>query len=306
VLRTDTHAALREAAGVLETRRSVVRGGLRRFLDDDPELQQGLERLADATGDRSIGAQLGWLTPIGSFGILDYIGSSAPTMDVSKRAVCRYLDAVATGIRYEYRDRWMRPYGDGDLARDFLTALIVPRGRAALGEDPFARVCLSTAALPDWLAGELGDLPVEVGRQGVELKLETLHRPLRSQDARLHAALRASAAQLGFGQVEPTLRERIDAVLLAAAPVGRPSVDDLALLMHMSPRTLRRRLSAEGTTTRQVVDDVLRRRAVGLLSTGRSAKEVAAVLGFADTSSFSRAFVRWTGRRPSELAAQAV
>ena len=301
MLRPDSRRALSEAINALAAYRDDDPHALHALLEDNPDLQTGLTRIVAHTGDASVGAQLGWLAPNGSFGIIDYIGASAPTMHTSKLAVCRYIDAVSPAVRYTYRNRWMRPVDDGDYALDFQAALLVPRGRSALTQDPFEQLRLAHADIPPWLVEALDGLPLTTGAPGVQLRRDTLHLPLLSADPRLHQTLCSSAEQLGFGRIEPTVRERLDALLLAQPPLGRPNLDDLSVLMSMSTRTLRRRLASEGTTTQQVIDDALQQRAEHLLQQGRSAKEVAHTLGFADTSSFSRAFMRWTGKRPSHV-----
>ena len=71
--------------------------------------------------------------------------------------------------------------------------------------------------------------------------------------------------------------------------------------MHVSVRTLQRRLVEAGTTFREVSDLVRDQLAEEYLSDPRvSIPEVAFLLGFSDQSSFNRAFRRWTGQSPGE------
>ncbi|MEM6929352.1 MAG: helix-turn-helix transcriptional regulator [Myxococcota bacterium] len=300
MLRTDTAHAVELAVGELEVRRGEPPGRLRALLAGTTSFDDVLERIADVLGDPTSGAQLGWLVPIGAFGIIDYIGATAADPLTSHLAVCRYLDTVASpDMRYVYAHRWVCAQADGALHRDFLAALLVPRGRDALGREPFCTLRLSAIGVPGWMREELDTISVIEGEAGVELRCDTLHCPLASADPRLHDILCAAAQSLGYGRIEPTLVERIEAVLNARLPFGRPNVDDLAVLVRMSPRTLRRRLEQEGTTPQQVIDRILSRRAQAMLQGGAAVKQVAHDLGFSDTSAFSRAFTRWTGHRPS-------
>ena len=67
----------------------------------------------------------------------------------------------------------------------------------------------------------------------------------------------------------------------------------------MSLRNLQRRLHEERTTYREALNDTRQQMACAYLEEGRtSVTEIAFLLGFADTSSFSRAFTRWTGQSP--------
>ncbi|WP_417546292.1 helix-turn-helix transcriptional regulator [Marinobacter sp.] len=74
----------------------------------------------------------------------------------------------------------------------------------------------------------------------------------------------------------------------------------IARHFHMSERTLKRHLQAEGVSFRQLLEDVRKSRAESLLKEGgMSISETASSLGFSDASTFSQAFKRWTGKAPS-------
>jgi AraC-like DNA-binding protein len=75
-----------------------------------------------------------------------------------------------------------------------------------------------------------------------------------------------------------------------------PSLAEAASRLAVSERTLHRRLAEEGTTLTAVVDDARYRKARRLLAQRRMTIDaVAFAVGFADPSSFSRAFKRWSG-----------
>jgi AraC-like DNA-binding protein len=94
---------------------------------------------------------------------------------------------------------------------------------------------------------------------------------------------------------------RTRAALLDALP-ARASAQTAAAALHLSPRTLRRRLAEEGTSFQQVADTLLQELAVDLLRQDLSVTEVAARLGYAEIASFTRAFRRWTGLSPRAWA----
>lgn len=78
------------------------------------------------------------------------------------------------------------------------------------------------------------------------------------------------------------------------------SIESVAELLHMSDRTLKRQLAAEGTSFSTLVDEVRYRHATSLLSrTDYSLEQIADELGYSDVANFSRAFKRWSGRSPS-------
>ncbi|MEX5442493.1 helix-turn-helix domain-containing protein [Acinetobacter schindleri] len=78
------------------------------------------------------------------------------------------------------------------------------------------------------------------------------------------------------------------------------SIEAVADRLHMSDRTLKRQLAAEGTSFSTLVDEVRYRHATSLLSrTDFTLEQIADELGYSDVANFSRAFKRWSGRSPS-------
>lgn len=93
--------------------------------------------------------------------------------------------------------------------------------------------------------------------------------------------------------------------LLRAALPQTPGLDDIADQLHLSPRTLHRRLEEEGSSFRGIKDALRRDLALARLSKTRdSVAQLAADLGYADTSAFYRAFVEWTGMAPAHYRRQ--
>jgi len=73
--------------------------------------------------------------------------------------------------------------------------------------------------------------------------------------------------------------------------------------LHISVRTLRRRLAEDGTSYRELRDEVREALAEELLATGAlSVSDVAIRLGYAEATSFIAAFRRWKGMTPAAYA----
>ncbi len=84
---------------------------------------------------------------------------------------------------------------------------------------------------------------------------------------------------------------------------GEPSAAATAKSLGLSQRSLQRKLADEGTTYKDLLNDTRKDLACAYLREGRtSITELAFLLGFTDTSSFARAFKRWTGTSPSDYA----
>ena len=85
------------------------------------------------------------------------------------------------------------------------------------------------------------------------------------------------------------------------SPAAWPDFETLAHQLNASPATLRRRLDDEGESYRAIMDELRRDLAIALLSdTPLSMSDIAAELGFSESSAFHRAFKKWTGTRPGE------
>jgi len=90
--------------------------------------------------------------------------------------------------------------------------------------------------------------------------------------------------------------------LLVRTGRGFPSAAAAARQLGMSERTLYRRLSQQQLSFGAVLDQVREQRARYILENSRlSIERVAEMLDFAETSSFSRAFKRWTGLSPLQF-----
>lgn len=86
---------------------------------------------------------------------------------------------------------------------------------------------------------------------------------------------------------------------------GYPTLATAARLLRTTPRTLHRRLVAEGTAYRAIVDDLRYRAAREHLDGGRiSVEAIAYLLGYANPANFRRAFKRWSGLSPSAYRAR--
>ncbi|RBO96484.1 AraC family transcriptional regulator [Nocardia puris] len=85
-----------------------------------------------------------------------------------------------------------------------------------------------------------------------------------------------------------------------------PDLTEVAAALYMSPRTLSRKLSMEGTTFRVLVDEVRQALSEQLLGhTRMTTEQVASRLGYAESASFIRAFRRWNGCPPRDFRSRA-
>jgi AraC-like DNA-binding protein len=132
------------------------------------------------------------------------------------------------------------------------------------------------------------------------MSAEALDYPLVSADP---MALRLAADQCarellsftGGGRLVKTVRS-----LLWKTEGGLRSPAEVSSAVHMSPRTLRRKLESQGQSLSALYDGERRDRALSLLALpDLSLVQIAERLGYRNVQSFERAFRRWTGTTPA-------
>ena len=113
--------------------------------------------------------------------------------------------------------------------------------------------------------------------------------------------MEAELGQLGQSLASTKVRTEIARLL----HLGEPRREDVAARLHLTDRTLQRRLQAESVSYQQLLDDTRRELACQYLSDERrSLAEIADLLGFADQSNLFRACKRWFGMPPGQYRAQ--
>lgn len=112
-------------------------------------------------------------------------------------------------------------------------------------------------------------------------------------------------AQLNTLLVQPVGRHDLVESLTNRMRFGiesKPNQRDLAQMVNVSDRTLRRRLVQQDTTYRQLRDSTRCERARDLLANSdMTVAQVAELVGYSDARAFRRAFKRWTGALPAEF-----
>ncbi len=94
---------------------------------------------------------------------------------------------------------------------------------------------------------------------------------------------------------------RVQAVLMDQLPNGNISDDSVAAELHMSVRTMHRKLAEVNNNFRMLLVEMRRELAEQyILDNSLTLTEISLLLGFSEPSSFSRAFKSWTGTAPSE------
>lgn len=295
---------------------------------EDPDARIPLERVAalwrrayELSGDPNLALHAIEVLPFGAYRVVDLLSASAPTIGASITKVSDYFplinDVVRLPIAIGERHVTMavtapthppaitRPYAEYTMAAVFL------RTREAMHQRyPLVRVEFFHPRPPDIREHErIFECPVVFDADACRLVIDVdvWNTPRAGADPLLFSVLDAHARML-LDQRPPAsltvtrLHEAIDAELHG----GCPDLESIARRMAMGPRTLQRRLRDEGVVFNDELDARRFRAAKAYLSQGDIAgAEVSYLLGFAEPSSFNRAFRRWSGQTPTEYRRRA-
>jgi AraC-like DNA-binding protein len=131
-----------------------------------------------------------------------------------------------------------------------------------------------------------------------ELMLETI--PLANLAAYKEAEILCAKELKNLNQ-ESAYKSKVKQKILANSE-NFPSQVIMASWFNMTSRTLHRRLVSEGTSYREILEDVKQTLAISYLTnTEMTIKEISYFLGYEDDRNFSRAFRRWQEMSPSQF-----
>lgn len=266
------------------------------------------------TREPALGLLLGDRLHAGSHGIVGFAVSSAGTPRQAMELLARFvrlrlplLSVSQQSVDGEVEVQFHEALPLGPMRGPVLEATLLTITRVldslSLGSCPIIRVAFPFPA-PDHapLTRTMFGCEVTFDAPVAAMRLPEQHLdlPLRRADP---AAFREAAAicqreldRIGIGE---RLADRVQR-LLAERQNGFPSLAVVARLLQLTPRTLHRRLVAEGSSFQTLLDEVRHRRACEhLRAGGLSIEELAYALGYADPANFRRAFKRWEGVAPS-------
>jgi AraC-like DNA-binding protein len=270
-----------------------------------------LQRLVDHSGETSIGLRAGTTVEIGDFDALEY--AARCTLDVRGAIGCmsRYFNLLNEAASIDLREEgdravWEFRITDGvpqvPAANDFVvaSALAFARLYVDVPADVPMEVHLMHAQATDPAAYDRvfgRNVRLGMPHNAWLFPARYLGLPMRRADPNVHHAFEARARELAErlrGQQD--IAGRVREVVFAQLRAGNPGMAAVAKAMAMSVATLRRRLEAEGTTHSEILDRVRSDLAMIYLTDSRlSVREIAFLLGYAQSRAFHNAFRRWSG-----------
>jgi len=251
-------------------------------------------------------------------GTLGYAWLASSTLRTAFQRMARYMKVVGErgslsaqdngkGLRsvlQQYRsDPDMR-----ELIADFAMSLMIDMARVNFGSTLTAVEVTLQRSPPD-CAKKYRDLygcEVQFSAQEDSFTLATadVDRLLPSANKQLAGVHDQILMQQLAALDRDDIVARCQAIILENLTTGAISTRQIAEELHMSPRTLTRRLESKGTQLQHVIDDTRRTLAKRYFADpGNSLSEVAFLLGFSQQSSLTRASNRWFGVAPKKYRA---
>ncbi len=293
----------------------------------DPNARFAVEKMqriwalaAAETHDPAIAVAIGTRWNPTTFHALGYAWLASSTLAEGFHRLARYSRLVSDvsraeltliGMEYQFRIQSRQSDVTEPVAAETTVVAIVKMCRMLLG-DGFCplEIVLPIVPGPSTLALETYlNCPLTFGDQAIEFVLDRgdMERPLRSANPELSRLNEQLVVQHLSRLDQVHLTSQVQHQIIEALPSGRVREQDIASALHLSERTLQRRLAEEGesfadllqSTRRQLAENYLQDRKLNI-------NEIAYLLGFSDQANFTRACKRWFGQSPSGFRKQRV
>ena len=281
-----------------------------------------LDCAAEAIEDAAFGLHLAEQADPRNAGIFFYVASAAESLGEALALMRRYCRIANEAVRVKLTTTPVGlvveigfvgvPRPLGRQWSEFLMAVTLRALRELAGRE----IRPTRAAFAHARSADLREYerffgcPVEFGRavdEGIwsdllEFSTAAAAAPLLTSDPKLLKALEpfCDMAAKERRTVSDTLRAAVEKEVEKLLPHGKAQKQTVARALGMSVRTFSRRLDVEETTYEDVVDELRRSLALQYLKDpGMSLSQIAWLLGYEGSTSFSHAFKRWTGHSPS-------
>ncbi|MGV3622151.1 MAG: helix-turn-helix domain-containing protein [Archangium sp.] len=273
---------------------------------------------AKLLGDDLFGLHAAMGMSRGGYGLLEFGLRSAPTGRVAMEQLATFGALINPLVRWSLEvdgddvslhHRAPQKGGVGKQGNTFTVVRILQIAREMMGDDvkPIrAWFAHSERSCPAELQKFLGTANIDFGRasNGITFSAKTLERVPAGADVALNQALelhgRAVLERCGAELEDAWSRAR--GAVLELLPRGDVTLTRVAKKLHVTPRTLQRRLEEHGSSFAGLLAEVRRSHAERLLQrSDEPIAEVANKVGYADAATFVRAFKTWTGTTPGQF-----
>ncbi len=275
-----------------------------------------LAQLHDLTATRFVGLQASECVDAAAFDVFRYTGASSQTVGDALVQFIRWFPILSTGVHMTSDQSadgvHLRCEGPrnalGKHSVEYILACTV-RGFQEIACEPFAPVRVEFRHSADGdtsAAAQFFGCPVDfdASHDSIVFPAGLMSRPARQPDRTLNRLMQRHLEELAKKTpAGETFMAAVERAIVAEIGNGEVTAGAIARRLHVSTRTLQRRLGETNTTFRGLLDAVREQLARKYLRTnGVTTAEIAFLLGFSDVPTFHRAFRRWTGQTPYAYA----
>ena len=151
--------------------------------------------------------------------------------------------------------------------------------------------------------------PIHYGKDYIELVFDRhdIERTLHSGNDELTQAHEQIILKHISNLDQDELSAKVQLSIMERLPSGNVKEADIASALHMSSRTMQRRLLDEGVNFQSLLQEARQKLADQYIrDENLSINEIAYLLGFSEQANFTRAFKRWTGVSPTRFRTDAL
>ncbi|BFM14378.1 ornithine utilization transcriptional regulator OruR [Maricurvus nonylphenolicus] len=282
-----------------------------------PQQIQIIRNALRLVGDKGFGLLVGKRLTPPTHGAMGFLANSSPDLRTAIEAFQEFLPTRMYFVRLDMQtdEQWL--YCDFHLALD---------AESVVRRSILEAISLALLSLIEFILGRPlheGQLCLDYAAPAYRsLYPQYIPCPIRFESSRntllipleLLATVNATAdhenydmalqqCQLMLNQLpkeRATTADRVKAYMLTHPP-GQLSEDAVAAAMFITKRTLARRLEKEGSSYRQLRDEIFASLAARYLKdSALSVESIAGLLGYHDSANFRRAFKRWFDITPSQ------
>jgi len=304
----DADALLAEAGVELYNGREIELGDL------TDGFSRAWELAVAKTGNPAIGLTVP-SHPLSSLGVLSHVVLAASDVRSALASIGRFMHLISPTASIDFRCEGERAIVTLQISAgrrpvpsqryDFYSTVLLRGVQWVTGRAVQPLAFHTPAAAPadpaPWR--QAFGCPVHFGAAHcvIELPAADLALPIPTADRAVADLCERIAVQV-TEQQGGSVSIRVRQALAKNLSKGDPRREAVAAMLCISERTLQRRLTEEGTSFAELVDEVRRELAQRYFTHGRfSATEITFALGFSDPSNLYRACKRWFGRSPKTM-----
>ncbi|AYB31484.1 AraC family transcriptional regulator [Chryseolinea soli] len=265
----------------------------------------------EMTGDEQLGLHIGQHIGASAFGMLGYLSQSCKTLEDALTTIVKFNATISSIFKYKlefseglvhvgfepiplYEKKYPESARQAVDVSATSFAMQMSRLTGKNLRPVYVEFTYSKRAPQEYERVFHAPVKFNAQRNGVTITREQYVTPIISYDKSLFALFNAMLVKKQNAlSNENTLPEKIRSLLLFDFNGQVPALEIMASHLSMTPRTLQRKLTDEGTSYRALSHQLRKELATEMLNTNLKKQEIASLLGYTDDSTLRRQVKAW-------------